>query len=69
LKNSEAVLLTGEDLNMQIWDTTGQETFKSMNKMYFRGVNGVVMVCDLCDYESFVDLDVWLKDFLDNSSA
>ena len=52
---------------MQIWDTIGQETFKSMNKMYFRGVHGVVLVCDLCDSESFLDLEVWMKDFADNN--
>jgi len=52
---------------MQIWDTTGQETFKSMNKMYFRGSHGVVLVCDMCDLDSFNDLDSWLRDFIDNN--
>ena len=37
-----------------------------MNKMYFRGVHGVVLVCDLCDSESFQDLEVWMSDFAEN---
>lgn len=52
---------------MQIWDTIGQETFKSMNKMYFRGVHAVIFVCDLCDSQSLHDLDGWIKDFVNNS--
>ena len=59
--------MTGEDVILQIWDTSGQETFKSMNKLYYRGVHGVVLVCDLCDLESFQELDGWLRDFLENS--
>lgn len=38
-----------------------------MNKLYFRGVQGVVLVCDLCDFESFQALDGWLVDFLENT--
>lgn len=60
-------LLTGEDVTLQIWDTTGQEQFKSMNKLYYRGVHGVVLVCDLTDKDSFLELEGWLTDFSENS--
>ena len=49
---SGGLLLSGEDVLMQIWDTTGQEAFKSMNKLYFKGVHGIVLVCDLAEQES-----------------
>jgi len=38
--------------------------FRSINKMYYRGVHGVVLVCDLFSPESFKDLDSWLNEFL-----
>jgi GTPase SAR1 family protein len=38
-----------------------------MNKMYFRGSHGVVLVCDMCDSESYQDLDTWIRDFIDNN--
>lgn len=60
-------LLSGEDVVLQIWDTTGQETYKSLNKQYFRGVHGIVLVCDLCDPTSLQQLEGWLKDFLENA--
>ena len=51
-------------LILQIWDTMGQEMFRSINKMYYRGVHGVVFVCDLFNLQSFKDLDTWLEEFL-----
>ena len=38
-----------------------------MNKLYFRGVHGVVLVFDLLDKDTFNDLDGWLKDFIENA--
>ncbi len=35
--------------------------------MYYRGVQGVVLVCDLSEYDTFHDLESWLKDFLENA--
>ena len=32
---------------LNIWDTAGQEMFKGINKMFYRGVNGVGLVFDL----------------------
>jgi len=39
--------------------------FRSMNKMYYRGVNGVILVCDMFERKSFDDLTIWLTEFLD----
>ena len=38
--------------------------FRSINKMYYRGVHGVLLVCDLFNLESFKALDSWLTEFL-----
>lgn len=62
----DSYLLSGENVQLQIWDTTGQEMFKSMNKLYFRGSQGVVLVCDLTDVDTFTALDGWFKEFTEN---
>jgi GTPase SAR1 family protein len=49
---------------LQIWDTMGLEMFKSINRMYYRGVHGIVLVCDLYNLESFKQLDSWIQEFL-----
>ena len=38
---------------VNIWDTTGQEKFKSLTKGYFRNCQGAVIVFDLTKKESF----------------
>ncbi len=62
--NHHISLNTEDSIVLQIWDTTGQEMFRSLNKMYYRGVNGVILVCDLFNKESFKELDGWLSEFL-----
>ena len=47
---------------IQIWDTAGQEKFRSICKSYYRCGNAILLVFDLTDYETFYDLRYWLKD-------
>ncbi|CAI2375421.1 unnamed protein product [Moneuplotes crassus] len=46
--------------SLSIWDTGGQERFKSITKSYFKGAHAVILVyaCD-CE-ESFLNLINWL---------
>ncbi|CDW75403.1 rab family gtpase [Stylonychia lemnae] len=59
-------LKSQDTIMLQIWDTMGLEMFKSINRMYYRGVHGVVLVCDLYNIESFKQLDSWIQEFLQN---
>ena len=34
--------------------------------MYYRGVSGVILVCDMFDMKSFDDLTIWFNEFLEN---
>jgi len=46
---------------MEIWDTSGQERYYSLGKMYFRNTNYCILVFDITDKESFDRVDVWKK--------
>ena len=46
---------------LQIWDTAGQEKFRSITPLYFRDANGVILVCDLTSPSSFNSLRDWVK--------
>jgi small GTP-binding protein len=54
--------IEGEPVKLQIWDTSGQERFRSIAKSYFRHAVGVVVVYDITDRRSFDDLSSWLND-------
>lgn len=46
---------------MEIWDTSGQERYYSLGKMYFRNTNYCILVFDISDKESFDKIRIWKK--------
>lgn len=49
-------------VKMQIWDTAGQESFKSITKCYYRGAIGCIIVFDITNRRSFENVNFWLQD-------
>lgn len=47
---------------LSIWDTAGQEKFRSVSKAYFRNAVGAVLVFALDDIDSFQELNGWIND-------
>ena len=47
---------------LTIWDTAGQETFRSIIKTYYRNCSALFLVYDLTDKASFEALDHWLAE-------
>ena len=49
-------------MKLSLWDTAGQETYKSVTRSYFRGASGALLVFDLTRRESFGHVTDWLND-------
>jgi len=49
---------------LQIWDTAGQEKFKSLGISFYRGSDCCVLVYDVNIAKSFENLDFWYQQFL-----
>jgi small GTP-binding protein len=58
--NSATVLLDGEPVILQIWDTAGQEKYRSIATQYIRGASGVIVTFSLTDRESFHNVRIWM---------
>ena len=43
----------------RIWDTCGQERFRSLSKTYFRNSDGIMLLFDLNSSNSFENLNSW----------
>ena len=56
-------------LNLFIWDTAGQEMYRSMIKMYYRRVAVALIVYDVGDRNSFESLDQWIQDVREKQQA
>tara|TARA_B100001093_G_scaffold511008_1_gene578019 strand:- start:82 stop:789 length:708 start_codon:yes stop_codon:yes gene_type:complete len=52
----------GKIIKTQIWDTAGQEVFRSIVSNYYRNASGIVLMCDVTDIESFNSLESWIAD-------
>jgi small GTP-binding protein len=50
-------------VSAQIWDLGGQESFKSLRKLYLEGANGGLVIFDLTDRKSFDKLSEWIESF------
>lgn len=68
-KATLGVNLLKKDINInggvsaQIWDLGGQESFKSLRKLYLEGANGGLVIFDLTDRNSFDKLNEWIDSF------
>lgn len=50
------------NISLYIWDTAGQEMYRSMIKMYYRGVHCAVITYDITERQSFENVDNWFND-------
>lgn len=49
-------------MKLSLWDTAGQETYKSVTRSYFRGASGALLVFDLSRRATFQHVTDWLND-------
>lgn len=55
-------------IKLQIWDTAGQESFKSLNKIFYRGSHNVFLCYDITKAESFQNIEEWQREVAMNTN-
>ena len=53
---SRIIELGGEKVKLQIWDTAGQESFRSIARSYYRDAAGALLVFDVTRRDTFEHL-------------
>lgn len=56
------VRIDGQDVKVQIWDTAGQEIFRSITRSYYRDSACAIIVYDITDVASFQKIEDWIRD-------
>ena len=51
------------DVSAQIWDLGGQESFRTLRKLYLEGSNGALVIYDCTKRSSYDKLEDWILDF------
>jgi len=54
--------LDGKRINLSIWDTAGQEKFRSLTSSYYRGTHGIILVYDVTKRTTFAAIEHWLEE-------
>ena len=54
--------IDGQNIKVQIWDTAGQEIFKSITRSYYRDSACAIIVYDITDNSSFEKVKDWIHD-------
>ena len=63
----KTVHLGGKKVKLQIWDTAGQEQFRTITRSYFRGAQGIVLVYDITDRRTFNSVRSWMAQITDHA--
>ena len=59
--------VNGKTIKLAIWDTAGQEKFRTITRQFYRKVDGVVLVYDIADRQSLEDLEkIWIPELNSN---
>jgi Ras-related protein Rab-18 len=57
-----------KDTRLVIWDSAGQERFRTLTSGFYRGGHGILMVYDMTSRESFDNLKYWMKEIIQYST-
>jgi len=55
------IKLNGEEIKVKIFDTAGQERFRSITSDYIRKANGMLLVYDITHKPSFENVENWIN--------
>ena len=53
-----------EQAKLVVWDTAGQERFYALNRSYYQGAKGALLVLDITDDASFAKIKTWAQELL-----
>lgn len=60
--------INGKLIRVKIWDTAGQEQYKSLTKNFYRNADGVIICYDVSDRTTFDRVQEWVQSIEDYTS-
>ena len=49
------------EIKLRIYDTAGQERFRSIVKNYYKGADGIILIYDVSNINSFNAIKIWIE--------
>ena len=58
----KTMVVKNKVVKIQIWDTAGEERYRSITTAYYRGAAAIIICCDCTNEESFNNIKNWVEE-------
>ena len=58
---TKKLTINKKNINLKVYDTSGQERFRSIAKNFYKGADGILLFYDITSKESFNSIGNWIK--------
>ena len=62
---AKSISINDKNIRLQIWDTAGEEAFRSITRSYYKSSACAFIVYDITNMKSFDNIKIWLNDVHD----
>ena len=59
---------SGKSIKVQLWDTAGQDKYRTIAKNYYKGSHGILLLYDITKQSSFDNIREWVRDIKEEVS-
>ena len=66
-KETKHIKIGDNSYKITLWDTAGQEKFRFLPKKYYNNADGIFLLFDVTNEESFKNVSSWINDVKENS--
>ena len=58
---NKSITIDDKTYTISLWDTIGQEKYRSLTKIFMKGAKIIIFVYDITSYDSFNELNFWFE--------
>jgi small GTP-binding protein len=58
---AKIINMNNKQVRLKIWDTAGQERFRNITQQYYKNADGILLIYDVSDRNSFEKVRDWMK--------
>ena len=65
---SRTIEVDNQKIKFEIWDTAGQEQYRSIAQIFYKNTSGCILVYDISKRETYDEIkDYWIKEIKENA--
>ena len=65
---SRTIEVDNQKIKFEIWDTAGQEQYRSIAQIFYKNTSGCILVYDISKRETYDEIkDYWVKEIKENA--